>query len=97
MTQTIRTPEGYRKLWIEADYGQGRRGAPRLVLWFKISLREFINNADLEELDIEQANAMISELECFTSGYAWQVVDDYDVKIFRTAKEARAWAYSRDC
>jgi len=97
MTQTIHTPNGHNAVWIEADYGQGRRGAPRLVGWDKITLAEFLENLCLDDVDYDQQQQIKHNLSKFVKGYAWIVTDGDESEVFSTAKEARDWAYSQFC
>lgn len=97
MTQTIRKPEGRNKLWIAADHGS-KPSYTRYVVWYKITLEEYLRDAHFEDLDDDQAEQVKNELLCFNkTGTAWFAVDGYETCIFATAKEARDWAYSRNC
>lgn len=98
MTRTVRTPEGRNAMWIEADYGQGRRGRARKVEWYRLSLAEYLEQVDLEALAEGMLAEVRKELLRFSgTGYAWQATDCDRSEIFETAKEARDWARSRDC
>lgn len=100
MTQTIRTPKGHNALWIEADYGQGRRGAPREIEWYKIRLAEFLNEidpADLADMHEAQAESFLVDLLCFgNKGYAYRAWDNGQSTIHPTFADARNWAYGKD-
>ena len=98
MTQTVYTPAGRSAIWIEADHGQGRRGAPRRIEWRRIELPEYIDMVDLVDLNEAQANKIKAEFSQFKRGFAWLVQDsDCESEIVATAAEARAWAYNRFC
>lgn len=106
MTQTIRTKNDERSVWIESDLGQGRRGKARLVSWCKITIKEYLDRTDLEGLDEQKAEIVKEELMCFNNpnpsvsnkSWAWEACDeDGETAIFKSEKEARDWAYSRNC
>lgn len=97
MTQTIRTANGRRAVWIEADHGQGRRTSLREVTWQKIDLKEYLElnlDGDLDESHVDRIRG---DLLKFTKGYAWEAFDRGNSEIFATEEEARDWAWSRDC
>lgn len=94
MTQTIRTPAGRFGVWIEADRPGSR---PYKVSWSKISLSEYLDRIDLDELDDNQANSIKDELRKFSKGFAWQVDTGVETAIFRSEKEARDWGYFQFC
>lgn len=98
MTQTVRTPNGRNSVWIEADYGNGNRGKPRLVTFYKITLTEYIQQIELEGLDEEQVLDIKNLIILFDKRSHCYMVEDNGLSwLFRTLKEARDWAYSRDC
>jgi len=94
MTQTIRTPDGQNAVWIEADHGGAK---PRRIEWYRITLAEYLEDLDLEELGEDQAEAVKGDLGEFNKGYAYRVCDESEEVICRTRREAREWAYSQFC
>lgn len=98
MTQTIRTAKGRKAVWIEADLGQGNRGRPRLVQWYKVTLEEFLEDYYMfYDLGMEQAKDITKTLLKFKGGFAWYVDDEFEGEFFSTEKEARDWAWSQHC
>lgn len=98
MTHTIITPNGCNAVWVEADYGQGRRGRARLVTWRKIGLREYLETVDLIGMSEDQACAVKDELLVFEGrAHAWIAEDSDESKMFVCESDARAWAHSRKC
>ncbi len=99
MTQTVRTACGRNAVWIEADHGQGRRSGNRKVEWYKITLVDYLERVNLEELDDHQASRIREQLQAFRRGYAYEACDDDGrrVEYFATFREARDWAWSQDC
>ncbi len=93
MTMTVRTSNGRNAVYIEADYGQGRRGNSRLIKWCKITLTEYTETLRNSGIEFED---FIEILKLFDRGYAWEAYDG-ESYVFRTWSEARDWAHSRDC
>ena len=96
MTQTIRTANGKFGVWIEADYGRGRRGRARLVEISKVTLVEFAM-LDLPEnstlADMPWFDAMVKN----GNGECWQVTDYDTTEYYPTYRAARDAAWSKDC
>lgn len=89
MTQTIRTSTGRFGVWIEADYGNEKRGKAYKVSWDKISLAEYLELMDFSELSDEEAEGVKDDLRKFSKGFAWQAQSGTEMVICKTEKEAR--------
>lgn len=91
MTQTIRTAAGRNAVWIEADYGQGRRGRAEKAEWSKTKLEWFLNSyCETDEIPVHI-------LRAFAKGYAYEASYGGETVYFASAKEARDWCWTRDC
>lgn len=97
MTQTVKTPNGRSSVWIEADHGQGRYTGLRCVTWHKVTLAEYLERLDLAWIDEGREESIKATLALFSKGHAYEAVDGDRSEIFATEKEARDWAWSRDC